>query len=573
MRTIISDFAAGAACSVSDRSILRLKRLAIPLSWPAARWNRTILNWCWLFVGLGILIRLVRFLLRFPLWGDEASLAANLLNRSFLELLDPLEFQQVAPPLFLWIELAAVRLFGFNEWALRAFPFVCSLLSVVLFRYFASRLLRGVPLLVSVATMSVAYYPLRHGSEVKPYASDLLVALVLLSLAVAWLCRPSRTRWLWILAAFVPFALALSFPATFVAGGVIFTLALRAWRSPHVWAALCACCASLLTSFGLLFFFSTDVQMDAANEEGIMQTYWSHAFPPLTSAGRFLHWGVAIHTGQMFAYPLGGASSGSGSVAFLGFVVAILFLVRRRRGVELALCLAPFAVNFVAAAVHAYPYGGCARTTQHLAPAICLAVGLGTTRLLSLCHGPTLQRPAIVSCMGLLVLFGAVLMIGDLIHPYRSEHDRRVREFARWFWIDKAIGSELVCACTDLELGIFQRTYLWRGIAQYLCNQRIYSPRHKRGGKRPNLDAVSEDHPLRCVVFSRPGLSRDEKVFSNWLGAMQAEFDWVGYERNDFYKPHDHGPDIERIEVFEFVPHPSTREARALSRNRQTYAF
>jgi hypothetical protein len=28
---------------------------------------------------------------------------------------------------------------------------------------------------------------------------------------------------------------------------------------------------------------------------------------------------------------------------------------------------------------------------------------------------------------------------------------------------------------------------------------------------------------------------------------------WIGYEKNEFHKPHDHGPDIERIEVFEFV--------------------
>src|SRR5262245_29107059 len=78
----------------------------------------------WFFVALGLFLRTLRFLLRFPLWGDEAALAANFIDRGYLDLLRPLHFQQVAPPLFLWIELFFVRCLGFHEWSLRAFPFL-----------------------------------------------------------------------------------------------------------------------------------------------------------------------------------------------------------------------------------------------------------------------------------------------------------------------------------------------------------------------------------------------------------------------------------------------------------------
>ncbi len=97
----------------------------------------------WAFVGLGLLVRLVRYLVVYPIWHDEAFLAVNFLDRGYLDLLRPLDYSQVAPILFLWIELASVKLFVFSEWSLRLFPAVCGLASVMLFRHFAARLLRG----------------------------------------------------------------------------------------------------------------------------------------------------------------------------------------------------------------------------------------------------------------------------------------------------------------------------------------------------------------------------------------------------------------------------------------------
>jgi hypothetical protein len=504
--------------------------------------------------------------LRFPLWGDEAAFAANLLDRGYLELLRPLDFQQVSPPLFVWIELTAVKVFGFNEYSLRLFPFLCGLLSVLLFRHVAARLLRGVPLLLAVAIFAVAYYPLRHSAEVKQYASDLLVALVLLALAIEWWRNPGRVAWLWALAAAVPVALGLSHPAVFVAGGLSVAILPLLWRSSsrHAWIAFATYNVAMLFAFAVVFRISTAPQIAATNAEGIMKAYWAEAFPPVSRPIQFVAWLAAVHTGQMFAYPLGGADHGSGALTFGCCVVGSLFLLRQQRGTLLAICLAPFVLTFVAAAVQRYPYGGFARTSQHLAPAICLLAGLGAARLIARIRRESLQSGLIVAGAGLLAIFGAGQMTRDLTHPYRTEHDQRVREFARWFWSDKAIDAELVCARTDLNQPFFKETYLWRGIAQYLCNQRIYSPHHSDGGALPDWAAVSAVRPLRCVVFSRPGLSRDEESFTSWLTEMQTRFAWVGYEKNEFHKPHDHGPDIERIEVFEFVPRTDLADESAL---------
>src|SRR5580700_9952550 len=61
------------------------------------------------FVLVGVFARVMRYALRFPLWDDESFLCVNFISRSYADLLRPLDYHQVAPILFLWIERTAVR--------------------------------------------------------------------------------------------------------------------------------------------------------------------------------------------------------------------------------------------------------------------------------------------------------------------------------------------------------------------------------------------------------------------------------------------------------------------------------
>jgi hypothetical protein len=498
----------------------------------------------------------------------------------------------------MWIELWLVRQLGFHEWSLRLFPFVCSVASILLFRHVTREICQSLPCvrqhpcklstggsqtgangsgeaslakvaeLFSVAIFSVSYYPLRHGVEAKQYASDLLVSLTLFALALAWLKAPQRVGVLWLLAAATPVALGLSHPAVFVVGAIGLSVFASIWRcrTRRVWFAFLGLSTSILLSFGLLYFISTEPQFAAASDEGIMRSYWARSFPPVTQVTSFAVWFANIHLGQLFAYPAGGAHAGAGAVPFVLFVTGATVFLRTGDRLTLFLSLTPFTLNIVAAAMHRYPYGGYARISQHLAPTICLLAGVGAARV-ALWFQQARARRVQLAFAGGLAAFAAGLMVQDLVQPYRSEHDRRVREFARWFWQDNAIDAELVCALTDMRQTFFRHTYLWRGIAQYLCNQRIYSPNRRVAGKVPDWDAISADHPLRCVVFSRPGLSRDEAAFDKWFEDLRARFSWAGYEQNNFYKPHEHGPDIERIEVYEFVP----KNHEAIGANHQRF--
>src|SRR5262249_14774454 len=154
-------------------------------------WKKLL--WALLLVGLAA--RLVRYLVCFPLWEDECFLACNLIDRGYLELLEPLDYHQVCPVLFLWAEATVVRLLGFNEYALRLLPLVLSIAGLFLFYHVAARLLRGWALVFAVGCFAVSYPMIRYAAEAKPYGSDLFLGLVQITLVVEWRRRPDRTRW------------------------------------------------------------------------------------------------------------------------------------------------------------------------------------------------------------------------------------------------------------------------------------------------------------------------------------------------------------------------------------------
>ena len=68
------------------------------------------------FIAIGVCISFVNFFNFRSLWIDEARLALNIVNKSTIELLKPLEMNQVAPVGFLVTEKLFCSLFGYKDW-------------------------------------------------------------------------------------------------------------------------------------------------------------------------------------------------------------------------------------------------------------------------------------------------------------------------------------------------------------------------------------------------------------------------------------------------------------------------
>jgi len=146
------------------------------------------------FIAIGIILALFNFFYNRSLWVDEAMLSLNIVDRSFLELLEPLDMAQVAPIGFLWVEKVFTLIFGDHDWALRIFPLMAFLASIPLFfdlnlkatnaRTFA---------FISTALFSLSTYLIKYASEVKQYSVDVLVCVAILWSALYFLKNRSRS--------------------------------------------------------------------------------------------------------------------------------------------------------------------------------------------------------------------------------------------------------------------------------------------------------------------------------------------------------------------------------------------
>jgi hypothetical protein len=157
---------------------------------------------------------------------------------------------------------------------------------------------------------------------------------------------------------------------------------------------------------------------------------WSSTFPPVSEPWKLPIWFFVVHTGNLFAYPQGGAAPGS-AATFALFVVGCLRLWRKNRPL-LVLLIVPFLLTFVAAAMKAYPYGGSARVAQYLAPAICLLAGLGLSVVLRrFFNGVRLRRAWLITAIVLSIIpIGAI--VEAAVKPYKHEKSLRRHLSVQW---------------------------------------------------------------------------------------------------------------------------------------------
>jgi hypothetical protein len=374
---------------------------------------------------LGLVWRSMRYLLQLPIWGDEVLVALNFLRLDYQDLTQRLENGQIAPILFLWGELTACRWLGPTELSLRLLPFLAGLGSLLLFYRLTRQMLGPLASGLALGFLAVAIWPVSMCTCVKPYSFDLFWSLALLLPAVQWLKHPDQTWRLTLLTLLGPAALLGSYPSAFVAGAISLALSWPVYRRGS-WLARVLFVAynlAILAAFVAACRIGAQ-QLNTPNGASTtaagMEQYWADGFPPM-SPGPFLAWFAHVHTGQMAAYPIGAKDGGSTLTVLLCLIGAWQW-VRERRWSWLVLCIVPFFLGLVAAALHRYPYGTACRLCQHVAPIMCLLAGLGTASLIDR-MGWSGQRRFRWACAAFLALalVGVGGLVRDVVWPY---HDR-----------------------------------------------------------------------------------------------------------------------------------------------------
>ena len=228
---------------------------------------------------LGLVLRLRQYLSVRSLWADEAMLALNIVNRSFGELFQPLDFNQGAPIGFLLVEKFFHTILGRHELVLRFFPFLAGLAALGLFYLLLKQITHRTGMLVALALFAVNPQLVYYTSESKQYIVDVMVWLAILVLALPLFQRPPRRQDFLILAVAGMLALWLSHPALFALAGIGIALCIHFLQKRTMadlgWIIIIG--IFWLANFALLYF----INVRNLSNNSYLNHYWANEFFPI----------------------------------------------------------------------------------------------------------------------------------------------------------------------------------------------------------------------------------------------------------------------------------------------------
>lgn len=372
---------------------------------------------------LGLALRFRQYFFNRSLWLDEASLALNLMNRSFAGFFLPLEFQQAAPPLFMVASKIAVLLLGHHELAFRLVPFLAGIAGLVIFFKVSPHLVDRRALPAAFFLLAASEWHIYYSSEFKPYSMDVFASVLILAIGLKMLAGRtgiSRAMALGVAGAVLPW---ISFPSVFLLAGAgssaLILSALR--RMPRQFIAAGVTVAIWGASVFLLYW--TLLHGYSANPH--LRGYWqregaflSEFFFSMGSAGS-----VIQMIGRLFRHPAGFFFPGAAvAVVILGSVT----LYRARK--NSFYCLISF-LPFLIAANLLYQYPISKRLMLFALPVIYLLVGEGLASLKNLGG----RRIAYIFA-GLLLFYPAFTAACNFFHPWDRQPMKPALHHIRSHW-------------------------------------------------------------------------------------------------------------------------------------------
>ena len=401
----------------------------------------------WGVVIIGILARLIVFIQNRNLIIDEANVARNLHERSFGSLLEPLSYEQYAPPLFLFICKINMILYGAYEWALRLFPAICGLLSLPVMYY----------LLRNADVKKAAFYPLaimatggiylRHATELKQYSSDVLVALLLVLLALQ--LSPTRTKpvklaAVWMLAGSV--AILLSMPSVFILAGVgiYYFAAYVNTRNVKGITIVITIALTWLGVFGLEYF----LLLKPSIESSYLQNYHHQNFLYLlpTDQEKLAYNLSSLET---FFSHMGGQWALSMGLHILMLVLGFVNLYRSNRGLFLLVAV-PFLSLLIAAGLHQFVL--VPRVVLFIYPILLIVIGVGLEQCFTLRYRKLVLPPLVLILMVNMYNFNALSWLSE---PVRFD---QVPENLEWAEARKVTGENVYIHDTGKPQWIYYTT-------------------------------------------------------------------------------------------------------------------
>lgn len=383
-------------------------------------------------IGIGIVFRTWQYLSNPSIWVDEAALARNIWDWQPWQLLGPLDYGQLAPRGFMVGTKLIAMVFGYSEYALRIIPYFASLASLVLFFILARLILRSVGALVAMLMFSLAFPLIFFSANLKPYASDVALALTVL-LSTLWIRSHVLKRNDAVILAL------LSLPLLFFSQALVFTLAVCGLalcidtfaRSPEDrWYRVFVI---TIWGFGVIttLAYNSLVMTDA--DTTYVYRFWLSSFMPSENT---LPWAWGN-----FQKVFGGMPQTNSFDGALHYPVPILFACLAVIG-GMALWIddpftgmlisGPICLVLAASGFHLFPFG--TRLSLFLIPMLLIMVIAGIEKV-----GWTARHFGFASYISVLLLpFICITIIQERL-PRKPEHIRPVMQYIQDNWKDEDV--------------------------------------------------------------------------------------------------------------------------------------
>lgn len=319
-------------------------------------------------MAIALVLRIVIYFQNRNLFIDEANVARNVFERSFTGLIKPLDYEQFAPPLFLWITKLSTLFFGMNEWALRLFPLLSSIVAFFVLLEIIKQWIPKQYAWYAMALFSSGYLFIHYATELKQYSSDFLISSILIYLALKLKTQQFKSIIAWILVGFL--AIFTSMPSIFI----LFSIGLY-WfysdfklKNVEQFKIHLSICLFWLIGFVLYYFLILNNQI----QSDYLQKY---------HADSFLNFPTSLHHVNHNVKVLSGIITQAGGGTFIAILInivllfiGIIFLHKYKTKYNILL-LSPFIVLIVAGISHKYAM--VSRLLLFIQPIIFIFLSLG----------------------------------------------------------------------------------------------------------------------------------------------------------------------------------------------------
>ena len=391
-----------------------VKQIEIPLDDILAKARKHHLD---IVIGCGVVARLVEYLRNRGYWLDEGSLASVIRHTTWGGFFRPLSHAQLAPVGFLVLERLALQVMGDRQLVLRLLPLLGGLFSLWLLRVIAARSLTPRAALLAIGMFAFSDDMIYCSSELKPYSTDVTVALVCLLLGQQHLDgKTSSVRRLALLA----LAPWFSFPSVFMLAGVGFVLFVSAgWkRKPREVLELVGIGTIWLVSIAAAQWLA---RRQLGESQG-MFLFWDFAFPACPgSLSTDVVW-MLRRLMYLFVNPLDFSVPGLGAKA-PAFGAMGLFLIgcgamARRDARLLGMLTMPLVLALLAGCARLYPFHG--RLVLFLVPSLMMLVAAGAGQI-----GERFRSKGVW-----ILMLGFLVLIPAMVATYHVVDGSRDREFS-----------------------------------------------------------------------------------------------------------------------------------------------